>query len=239
MSLKTRYRNRPNSGILAARLYMPLYRVTYRMYCEHFHGLAQVLILRSLTGANSNAIVNAVITGQSCHASLAQLVPGPSTTPGRNVDDAVPLLLLAERTRAHRFCSNACAVCYRLPGQHFLQTYNVFVNGAAEARSRPTFCIVFIFVSKDGDFSTSWTCTGDPRDEDQETIRYSCTLRFNLAYYRHIKQVKIGETSWSLVHVSKGKCFKASSREYHREIAWMPQHIQTTPSLSRCTTDTA
>ncbi|CAM9345379.1 unnamed protein product [Hapterophycus canaliculatus] len=38
------------------------------------------------------------------------------------------------------------------------------------------------FYSKDGDFSTSWICVAGNVD---------CTLRFDLFYYRHIKQVKI------------------------------------------------
>ncbi|CAM9688722.1 unnamed protein product [Scytosiphon promiscuus] len=38
------------------------------------------------------------------------------------------------------------------------------------------------FYSKDGDFSTSWTCVDG---------NLGCTLRFDLFYYRHIKQVKI------------------------------------------------
>lgn len=43
---------------------------------------------------------------------------------------------------------------------------------------------------KDGDMSTSWTCTGDPKEDDD--YYYDCNLYFNMVYYRHLKQIKIG-----------------------------------------------
>ncbi|CAM9345645.1 unnamed protein product [Scytosiphon promiscuus] len=45
------------------------------------------------------------------------------------------------------------------------------------------------YYAKDGDTSTSWTCSGDPREDDESS--YDCNLYFNMVYYRHIKQVKI------------------------------------------------
>lgn len=48
--------------------------------------------------------------------------------------------------------------------------------------------------TKDGDFSTSWTCTGDPRDPSDSSFVYDCTILFDLFSYRHIKEVKIGES---------------------------------------------
>lgn len=40
---------------------------------------------------------------------------------------------------------------------------------------------------QDGDFSTSWTCAA------ADLNGVECTLDFDLFYYRHIKQIKIGE----------------------------------------------
>eukprot|EP00752_Nemacystus_decipiens_P013409 g11873.t1 len=48
-----------------------------------------------------------------------------------------------------------------------------------------------LYYLKDGDFSTSWTCTGDPRDPDDATFVYDCTIYFDLVSYRHIKEVRI------------------------------------------------
>lgn len=45
-------------------------------------------------------------------------------------------------------------------------------------------CFFFFPDNKDGDYSTSWTCVAGVLD---------CTLVIDLFYYRHIKQVKIGE----------------------------------------------
>ncbi|CAM9695160.1 unnamed protein product [Ectocarpus sp. 6 AP-2014] len=42
---------------------------------------------------------------------------------------------------------------------------------------------------KDGDMSTSWTCSGDPQEADDPY--YDCILQFNMFSHRHIKQVKI------------------------------------------------
>lgn len=47
--------------------------------------------------------------------------------------------------------------------------------------------------SQDGNFSTSWTCAAADLGDGVE-----CTLDFDLFYYRHIKQIKIGELC--LVH---------------------------------------
>ncbi|CAM9622988.1 unnamed protein product [Ectocarpus sp. 6 AP-2014] len=48
------------------------------------------------------------------------------------------------------------------------------------------------YAAKDGDLSTSWTCTGDPREVNlQGILYYECSLLFDLVYTRHIKQVKI------------------------------------------------
>ncbi|CAM9842773.1 unnamed protein product, partial [Ectocarpus sp. 8 AP-2014] len=48
------------------------------------------------------------------------------------------------------------------------------------------------YAAKDGDLSTSWTCTGDPREVSPQGIQYyECSLLFDLLYTRHIKQVKI------------------------------------------------
>lgn len=44
--------------------------------------------------------------------------------------------------------------------------------------------------------TTSWSCTGDPATtaaEDELELSYECSVGFNLFYYRHIRQVKIGE----------------------------------------------
>ena len=49
----------------------------------------------------------------------------------------------------------------------------------------------FLF-SKDGDFSTAWTCTADEADDTDND--YQCLLYFDLIAYRHVKQVKIGES---------------------------------------------
>lgn len=46
---------------------------------------------------------------------------------------------------------------------------------------------------KDGDLSTSWTCTGDPRDPSDSSFVYDCTVSFDLFSFRHIKEVRIGE----------------------------------------------
>eukprot|EP00752_Nemacystus_decipiens_P014959 g13318.t1 len=45
------------------------------------------------------------------------------------------------------------------------------------------------FYLKDGDLSTTWSCTGDPLGPDEEF--YDCSIYFNLYSYRHVKQVKI------------------------------------------------
>ncbi|CAM9878861.1 unnamed protein product [Ectocarpus sp. 12 AP-2014] len=42
---------------------------------------------------------------------------------------------------------------------------------------------------KDGDMSTSWTCSGDPQETDDTS--YDCILQFSMFYPRNIKQVKI------------------------------------------------
>ncbi|CAM9582225.1 unnamed protein product [Ectocarpus fasciculatus] len=47
-----------------------------------------------------------------------------------------------------------------------------------------------LYYAKDGDLSTSWTCTGNPTDDDGNTD-FDCELSFYLVYYRRIKQVKI------------------------------------------------
>lgn len=73
----------------------------------------------------------------------------------------------------------------------------------------------FIRVPQDGDFSTSWSCTGGPRNVEQRVIYYECTLGFSLEYYRNIKQVKIGEKP-RLVYAPRGKgrvpCLRNISR---------------------------
>ena len=51
------------------------------------------------------------------------------------------------------------------------------------------FSLRLIGSAQDNDFSTSWSC-----DESTETDG-DCNLIFNLFWYRHIKQVKIGEFS--------------------------------------------
>lgn len=52
-----------------------------------------------------------------------------------------------------------------------------------------------LFCHQDGDFSTSWTCTGDPREPDDDgSIYYECEVNIGLVHFRHIKQVKIGES---------------------------------------------
>ncbi|CAM9225071.1 unnamed protein product [Ectocarpus fasciculatus] len=48
------------------------------------------------------------------------------------------------------------------------------------------------YYTKDGDFSTSWTCTGDPTEPNDEGVTsYQCELLFSVVYFRRIKQVKI------------------------------------------------
>ncbi|CAN0303751.1 unnamed protein product, partial [Ectocarpus sp. 12 AP-2014] len=48
------------------------------------------------------------------------------------------------------------------------------------------------YAIKDGDFATSWTCTGDPKEPNDEGITYyQCEFFIPLVYYRHIKQIKI------------------------------------------------
>ncbi|CAN0400366.1 unnamed protein product, partial [Ectocarpus fasciculatus] len=42
---------------------------------------------------------------------------------------------------------------------------------------------------KDGDMSTSWTCSGDPQETDD--TYFDCTLQFGMFSHRRIKQVKI------------------------------------------------
>eukprot|EP00752_Nemacystus_decipiens_P014960 g13319.t1 len=44
---------------------------------------------------------------------------------------------------------------------------------------------------KDGDLSTSWSCTGSEQVADDGTTTYECSIRFSMMYRRHIKQVKI------------------------------------------------
>lgn len=57
-----------------------------------------------------------------------------------------------------------------------------------------TFILSALFLHQDGDFSTSWTCTGDPTEPNDEGITsYQCELLFSVVYFRRIKQVKIGE----------------------------------------------
>lgn len=58
----------------------------------------------------------------------------------------------------------------------------------------PSAILFFLSSQKDGDLSTSWTCTGDPREPSAEGYSlFECSLVFDLVYTRHIKQVKIGE----------------------------------------------
>lgn len=57
-----------------------------------------------------------------------------------------------------------------------------------------------MFVLKDGDMSTSWSCTGDPTPDDDV---YECYVTFSMFAYRHIKQVKIGEPAPRAVHASQ------------------------------------
>ena len=45
--------------------------------------------------------------------------------------------------------------------------------------------------------STSYSCSGDPTPDDDVT---DCYLTFFLYGYRHIKQVKIGETCRTRTH---------------------------------------
>ncbi|CAM9252697.1 unnamed protein product, partial [Ectocarpus sp. 12 AP-2014] len=42
---------------------------------------------------------------------------------------------------------------------------------------------------KDGDMSSSWSCSGDPQETDDTS--YDCILQFSMFYHRNIKQVKI------------------------------------------------
>lgn len=51
---------------------------------------------------------------------------------------------------------------------------------------------VALLAKKDGDLSTTWTCSGDPQGADDPY--YDCNIYFNLYSYRHVKQVKIGES---------------------------------------------
>lgn len=51
------------------------------------------------------------------------------------------------------------------------------------------FCAPAFVLVQDGNFSTSWTCTGDPAP----TLYYTCALNFRLYYYRHLKHVRIGK----------------------------------------------
>ncbi|CAM9345152.1 unnamed protein product [Pylaiella littoralis] len=44
---------------------------------------------------------------------------------------------------------------------------------------------------KDGDFSTSWSCTGDQRDSGDESVVFDCQIVIDLFYFRHIKEVHI------------------------------------------------
>lgn len=55
--------------------------------------------------------------------------------------------------------------------------------------------LMFFQPTKDGDFSTSWVCTGDPLDTNlpEEYIYADCPLYIDLFSFRHIKQIKIGE----------------------------------------------
>ena len=55
---------------------------------------------------------------------------------------------------------------------------------------------------KDGDLSTSWTCTGDLRDPSDTIFEYDCTVYFDLFSHRHIKEVRIGEKLFAENHVS-------------------------------------
>eukprot|EP00752_Nemacystus_decipiens_P014961 g13320.t1 len=51
------------------------------------------------------------------------------------------------------------------------------------------------FAVKDGDLGTSWSCTGDAREpDDNGNTFYECELTLGLVYYRNIKQVKIALT---------------------------------------------
>lgn len=64
-------------------------------------------------------------------------------------------------------------------------TLHVNAKGS-EALSRfPSHCLEFY--TQDNDMSTSWTCDYNPNRNGD------CKLVFNLFWYRHIKQVKIGE----------------------------------------------
>lgn len=51
---------------------------------------------------------------------------------------------------------------------------------------------VKMFVLKDGDMASSWSCSGDPTPDDDV---FECYVTFDLFAYRQIKQVKIGETT--------------------------------------------
>ncbi|CAM9688654.1 unnamed protein product [Scytosiphon promiscuus] len=51
------------------------------------------------------------------------------------------------------------------------------------------------YTVKDGDLSTSWECTGDANEPDDDgNVYYECEILLSMVYFRHLKQVKIGET---------------------------------------------
>lgn len=79
---------------------------------------------------------------------------------------------------------------------------------------------------QDGDLSTSWTCTGDPREPDDDGITfYECEIGIGLVYFRHIKQVKIGESSlacswcFAAVCVDASRCVGLVPRPPRRKIS--------------------
>lgn len=80
--------------------------------------------------------------------------------------------------RSHPFIRRSFSRCHPASIRSF------FPSSLGERRS-------IFFFPKDGDLSTSWTCSGDPQGADDPY--YDCNIYFNLYSYRHVKQVKIGE----------------------------------------------
>ncbi|CAM9933566.1 unnamed protein product [Pylaiella littoralis] len=70
------------------------------------------------------------------------------------------------------------------------------------------------YALKDGDFSTSWACTGDPTEPNDDGITiYECEINIGLVYFRHVKQVKIALVEGSVRDMRIGGRFRSTVAE--------------------------
>ena len=77
--------------------------------------------------------------------------------------------------------------------RRFLKGWGPEAHPLTPRRTSTSSAAVVVLCEKDGDLSTSWSCTGSEREADDGTITYECDIDFNMMYRRHIREVRIGE----------------------------------------------